>query len=96
MDKISTEVVSHIITFLSLQDQLIAITVSKNWNELITTYNLYSRVDFEEEDKLNLAIAYFRENKEHIAKNMHHLTMTELELEDTQLVLLLPNLLPNV
>lgn len=92
MDNIPTEGFSRIISFLPLQDQLVGITVSKKWSDLIITYNLYTRLEFNGRKKLDAALSYFNEGREYIAKILQSLTMKYSQLDDPQKVLLLLHL----
>lgn len=101
MDKIPTETLIHITSFLSMKDVLTCIKVSQKWNKIISNSKLYSRLDFDDtgrrgQDHFEKAISFFsRNNRKHIAKNVQHLSMKSIRM-GSRAALSLPTLFPNV
>lgn len=81
MDRIPTEILVKIISFLSTKDKLRSVIVSKTWEEIIINPNLFSTLSFSEARKFDSAVSFFNEERQHLAKTVNQLTINGIATE---------------
>lgn len=91
MEKFPNELVLDITSHLSIKDKLNLVCVCKNLHDIISENNLYSKLVFEDEARLNQAMVL--NDKKNVGHQIRQLCIGNV-LYDEELLLTLPTLCP--
>jgi hypothetical protein len=94
MNKLPAEIFVWIVSYLSISDRLVCIRVCKTWYKTIATGKLFDKLEFNDEDQLQQALAMFRE-KQYLGKSVDQLTISLPDISYKAMITL-PALFPNI